>query len=89
MFGLALFDGKGKCSGCHVLGDTKPLFTDFTYYNLGLPPGISGPKEEGVAATLARDPVYAPYAAAMEGKFKVPTLRNVAAGQGRHYTHNG
>ena len=32
-WGLALFRGKGKCAACHV----EPLFTDFTYDNLGVP----------------------------------------------------
>ena len=31
--GLALFTGKAKCANCHV----APLFTDFTYDNLGVP----------------------------------------------------
>ncbi len=90
-FGLTLFEGKAKCVACHVLGSpgAPALFSDFTYDNLGLPANPGAALDEGVAKTLAADPVYAPYAAAMEGKFKVPTLRNVAAGQGRHYMHNG
>jgi cytochrome c peroxidase len=41
--GLALFndEGKGKCSLCHVLDPPEdgdyPLFTDFTFDNLGVP----------------------------------------------------
>ena len=40
--GLRLFNGKGKCSLCHVLdnqpdGKTPTVFTDFTYDNLGIP----------------------------------------------------
>jgi len=31
--GLKLFNGKTKCANCHV----PPLFTDFTYDNLGVP----------------------------------------------------
>ena len=31
--GLELFNGKAKCANCHV----APLFTDFTYDNLGVP----------------------------------------------------
>ncbi len=54
------------------------------YDNLGLPPNPGTTLDIGVAATLAADPVYAPYASAMKGKFKVPTLRIVAAAQGRH-----
>ena len=31
--GLDLFNGKAQCAKCHV----APLFTDFTYDNLGVP----------------------------------------------------
>lgn len=93
-FGLALFEGKGKCAACHVLeqGGQPALFTDFTYDNLGLPRNPANPArgtDPGVAATLAADPVYAPFAEGMAGKFQVPTLRNVAKGEGRSYMHNG
>ncbi len=39
MAGLALFQGKGKCASCHP----APLFTDFTYDNLGVPPNPDNP----------------------------------------------
>ncbi len=89
--GLDLFSGKGKCAACHALGSTgePALFTDFTYDNLGLPANPGAPLDVGLAATLASDPIYAPYADLMQGKFKVPTLRNVAEGKQRHYMHNG
>jgi len=41
--GLALFndEGKGNCAACHILDppedETYPLFTDFTFDNLGVP----------------------------------------------------
>jgi cytochrome c peroxidase len=39
--GRSLFEGKGKCSDCHPSkpgpGGAPPLFTDFTYDNLGMP----------------------------------------------------
>jgi cytochrome c peroxidase len=45
--GLELFDGKGKCSLCHPseLGPAgePPLFTDFTYDNLGTPKNPENP----------------------------------------------
>ncbi|MDH3975401.1 MAG: cytochrome C [Deltaproteobacteria bacterium] len=45
--GLALFNGKGKCNLCHP-GDVgtnnePPLFTDFTYDNLGVPKNPENP----------------------------------------------
>lgn len=86
--GLALFNTKGQCSACHTLDAGPggyPLFTDFSYDNLGIPKNPSNP------ATIA-DPAWADpglggflratgyseeeYLPQM-GKFKVPTLRNV------------
>lgn len=45
--GLALFEGKAGCNGCHVLdlgqdGD-PPLLTDFTYDNIGVPKNPDNP----------------------------------------------
>lgn len=40
--GFELFRGKALCSECHVLGDA-PLFTDFTYDNLGVPRNRNNP----------------------------------------------
>ena len=94
--GLALYKGKGKCANCHVLDagpkGEPPLFTDFTYDNLGVPRNPDNPFytqheginphghkwiEAGVGATLSKDPLYAALAQANMGKVKVPTLRNV------------
>jgi cytochrome c peroxidase len=97
LLGLELFRGKGKCAACHV----EPLFTDFTYDNLGVPKNPLNP------ATIA-DPTFADpglggflkgagFPAGVYdlewGKHKVPTLRNVALAPDKHfikaYTHNG
>jgi cytochrome c peroxidase len=110
--GLALFGGKGKCSGCHPhqrgpKGE-PPLFTDFTYDNIGVPPNPANPfygmgpeynpagaawKDPGLGGFLKTDPRYAPHAEKNLGKFKVPTLRNVARrpspGFVKAYGHNG
>lgn len=96
--GLALFNSptKGNCAGCHVntrLPDgTPPLFTDFTYDNLGVPRndaipanadpdyydlGLCGPDRSDLAADHGD----------LCGAFKVPTLRNVALTA--PYFHNG
>ena len=37
--GAKVFFGSGRCAGCH----TPPLFTDFRFYNLGIPQGSFGP----------------------------------------------
>jgi cytochrome c peroxidase len=90
--GRQLFQGKGMCVACHVgnkgPGDAPPLFTDFTYDNLGVPknpenpatiadPTYADPGLEGFLKTVAG---FADYADANLGKQKVPTLRNVGLG---------
>jgi cytochrome c peroxidase len=94
--GLVLFNGQGMCFACHVFTSVDgkpPLFTDFTYDNLGIPknpdnPFYKMPKEwnpdgekwvdEGLGGFLKGTKKYAKYAAENIGKHKVPTLRNVA-----------
>jgi cytochrome c peroxidase len=100
MRGLKLFEAeeKGNCAACHPNkiseNGSSPLFTDFTYDNLGTPknpenPFYSLPEElnpdgfEFVDIGLGKtvnDP-------AQNGKFRVPTLRNVAVTP--PYMHNG
>ena len=93
--GLGLFNSpsKGNCQACHpsakATDGSFPLFTDFSYDNLGVP--------RNPALTQNDDPAFfdlglcarADLAARTDlcGAFKVPSLRNVA---GRHvYFHNG
>ena len=102
--GFALFQGKGKCARCHVSEGRAPLFTDYTYDNLGIPKNPENPaytwKDEGgnwvdpgLGGFLASRPDYASYAEANMGKHKVPTLRNVDLrlfdGGVKAYGHNG
>jgi len=96
MQGLKLFEGKGKCAECHPskrgLKGTSPLFTDFTYDNLGTPKNPKNPyygmaaqwNPEGAAFVdtglggYLKEAGFKPSRYAPEmGKFKVPTLRNV------------
>lgn len=93
--GLRLFEDerKGNCAACHPSQPSDearfPLFTDFTYDNLGLPrnpqnpiygqPGGASFEDRGLGQTLG-DPAH-------DGKFKVPTLRNIALTA--PYGHNG
>ncbi|MEO6687652.1 MAG: cytochrome c peroxidase [Dokdonella sp.] len=95
--GLALFNrpDKGNCAGCHpsMRGSdgSPPLFTDYTYDNLGLPRNAS------IAANV--DPAYFDLGLCgpdrfdlveridLCGAFKVPTLRNVATRP--VFFHNG
>lgn len=99
--GLALFNDKAKCSACHstrefvdAAGNTfPPLFTDFTYDNLGIPTNprvymLAGgsPPDLGLGAFLQTVPNVTDFAL-QYGKFKVPTLRNIALTP--PYGHNG
>ena len=96
MQGLKLFEGKGKCKECHPSKrghkGTLPLFTDFTYDNLGIPKNPQNPfygmpaqwNLEGAAYVdnglggYLKEAGYKPSRYEPEmGKFKVPTLRNV------------
>lgn len=96
--GRALFNGKAKCARCHIASGRQPLFTDFTYDNLGVPVNPLNPayladntfRDRGLGAFLEQT------GRAFEdedGKVKVPTLRNVDlrpfAGAVKAYTHNG
>jgi cytochrome c peroxidase len=89
--GLALFNGKGKCSGCHISEAPSPLFTDYTYDNLGVPRNPQNPfyyepewnpdgllyVDTGLGGFL-KSAGYDPGVYEPElGKQKVPTLRNV------------
>ena len=93
--GLNLFKSKGKCSNCHLLdpgpNGEPPLFTDFTFDNLGVPrnpvnPFYSEPDfnpqgvawiDLGLGGFLESRTDYQQFAAENNGKMKVPTLRNV------------
>jgi cytochrome c peroxidase len=84
--GLVLFNTKAQCAACHLTAVDPnagyPLFTDFTYDNLGIPvnPLLAGnPTDYGLGAFLGD--------AAENGKFKVSTLRNI--GLTPPYGHNG
>ncbi len=98
--GYALFRGKAKCAKCHIANGQQPLFTDFTFDNLGVPKNPENPVylsnpgfvDPGLGGFLARRADYAAYADANMGKHKVPTARNVDLGSSsfvKAYTHNG
>lgn len=96
--GFALFNGKAACSACHSSSSTPtpagkviaPLFTDFTYDNIGIPKSshpllVNNPVDNGLggrADIAAADP-----SGLQIGKFKVMTLRNIAVTA--PYGHNG
>lgn len=91
--GMALFvrADKGNCAACHPMNrgpkGEPPVFTDFTYDNLGVPQlqdarfQVAG-GDRGLPGNgkVGSNP-------ALEGKFRVSTLRNVALTA--PYFHNG
>lgn len=84
--GLRLFNdtAKGNCAACHPsTADNGPaLFTDFSYDNLGVPHHPASPQtapDLGLGGFLNDT--------ANSGRFKVPSLRNVAVTA--PYFHNG
>ena len=92
--GLALFNSpaKGNCAACHPSSRTDgkaPLFTDFSYDNLGVP------RNPEIARNA--DPAYFDLGLCQRsdlaprgdlcGAFKVPSLRNVALREA--FFHNG
>ena len=92
-------EDKGNCAACHPSrpeqnGAKRPLFTDFTYDNLGVPRNPENRFYVQASEFNQRgfkfvdnglgDHVNDP---AENGKFKVPTLRNIA--MTAPYMHNG
>ena len=83
-----------NCNQCHQL-HTSPIaeqetFSDYRYYNIGVPSNIAGRRANGVApetvdhGLLGNPAVSDP---SEDGKFRTPTLRNVAVTG--PYMHNG
>ncbi len=83
--GLAVFQdaARGDCASCHP----PPLFTDYSYANLGIPRYAN-------SMYLVQNPGYVDHGlmaivgdADQDGKFRVPSLRNVM--RTGPYGHNG
>lgn len=83
-----------NCAECHQLADRqmdpRETFTDYRYHNIGTPEnhalrGMNGVPPGTIDAGLAGNPAVADLAAL--GKFRTPTLRNVAVTG--PYMHNG
>ena len=102
--GFQLFLGKGKCASCHSVttgrSSERPLFTDFTFENPGIP---KNPKKHFYAMPPEFNPDGANWVdtglggflkdahhsktvyMAEWGKHKVPTLRNVDLRPTKHF----
>jgi cytochrome c peroxidase len=99
--GFALFQGKAGCKACHPSSGLRPLFTDFTYDNLGVPKNPENPVYDydpgfvdlGLGAFLYTRADWREYAMENYGRVKVPTLRNVELRPYpefvKAYSHNG
>ncbi|MFC1731041.1 cytochrome-c peroxidase [candidate division KSB1 bacterium] len=98
--GLELFndENKGNCAACHPSqpgdGISHPLFTDYSYDNLGVPKNPENPfyylsEELNPDGLEYVDLGLGGFVNKKEenGKFKVPTLRNVE--KTAPYLHNG
>ena len=98
MRGFDLFNGKANCDNCHTSSadpaSGKVLFTDFSYDNLGVP---KNPENKFYSLDVKYNPAGVNFIdlglggqlkiASENGKFKVPSLRNIALTA--PYMHNG
>ncbi len=102
--GLELFNGRGNCALCHISepgpGGEPPLFTDYTYDNLGVPKNPNNPFYGMPTHFNPMGEDYIDYGLGevvgepdQMGKMKVPTLRNVGKKPYpefvQAYMHNG
>jgi cytochrome c peroxidase len=83
--GLNIFNTKGQCQVCH--DGNRRVFSNFTYINIGVPSNPQLP-------AFINDPNFIDFGLGAvdgniqnEGKFRVPTLRNIA--KTPPYMHNG
>jgi cytochrome c peroxidase len=97
--GLKLFKdpAKGACSGCHRVDDRSPdpkgsLFTDYQFDAVGAPrnralPATHDPKYFDLGLCERVDADYKAKTEEFCGRFRTPSLRNVAVRQS--FMHNG
>jgi cytochrome c peroxidase len=96
MNGYALFVVKAGCSACHTSDSEAdasgnpqpPLFSNFSYHNVGLPPNLNIPGQPAPDLGLGgRADVTAVRGSSELGKHKVMSLRNITLTP--PYGHNG
>jgi len=71
---------KGNCAVCHTIGPKYALFTDNAFHNVGVGVDLSGQFADTGRYSQTKDEVDM-------GRFKTPTLRNIA--QTAPYMHDG
>jgi len=84
--GRNLFRTSG-CITCHSDNGTNPLFTNFNYENLGVPANDAVRSLNGQSTDLGLYENPNVTGLAQRGRFRVPTLRNIAVSA--PYMHNG
>ena len=101
--GLELFNSDAKCFRCHTsesVAGRPVIFSDFKYYNLGIPKNLQNPRywtdpnfvDLGLGGYLKNQTINLGWREAANknyGKFKTPTLRNVGKANNRRFMHNG
>lgn len=94
--GMAIFNDRdrGDCRRCHSNGNNNQVFSDFSYRNIGVPRNEDNPFYDLDASLNPDGNLFTDLGlggvlndANENGKFKVPTLRNV--GLTAPYMHNG
>jgi cytochrome c peroxidase len=80
--GLGVFKDpkKGNCAVCHTIGPKFALFTDNQFHNIGVGADMDGKFVDAGRYSQTKDE-------ADMGRFKTPTLRNIA--QTAPYMHDG
>jgi cytochrome c peroxidase len=88
------FTNCATCHQLHVIGNARETFSGYEYHNIGVPKNTelranNGKGEEFVDTGLASSSALpaSENTALLEGKFRVPSLRNVAVTA--PYMHNG
>jgi cytochrome c peroxidase len=94
LMGMMLFQGRARCSNCHTIVGSRPLFTDFSYHNVGTPPNpdaavaTPGEVDLGIGGPGGGAP-----GAVRWGMVRTPTLRNIdkrpSATSVKPFMHNG
>jgi len=84
---------RSNCRNCHTLKSPfkkRETFTDYKYYNIGVPRNLQLLREKGLPSTHVDHGIYGREDiddASLDGAFKTPTLRNIAVTA--PYMHNG
>lgn len=84
---------KSNCRNCHTLESPfkkHETFTDYKYYNIGVPRNQQVLEEKGLSSTHVDHGIYGREDIddeSLDGAFKTPTLRNIAVTG--PYMHNG